>query len=224
MASQFDDSDFVDREYQTSQGPFSAAPGHNGGGVAFRPPSREEIETRSAAAQQQLAELKRAQEALERERSALEEARRRRVEFQTGREEMLQNLTRGVGLLEHSEYNARREAEQLAKSLTGLREALSGVQGLREENWTQENWNVELSKALAIIESARMEWNQARLKWTMLDGEGAGATTQNGSPLSTSGLQGRPFLDLCKLGLALTWPVALVGLLGVILLLVFRTR
>lgn len=224
MASQFDDSDFVDREYQSSQGPFSAAPGHNGGGVTFRPPSREEIETRAAAAQQQLAELKRAQEALERERGALEEARRRRLEFQTGREEMLQSLTRGVGLLEHSEYNARREAEQMAKSLAGLREALSGVQGLREDTWNQENWNVELSKALAIIESSRMEWNQARLKWPLLDGEAADRATPMNGPLSAPGLQGRSFVDLCRLGLALTWPVALVGLLGVILLLVFRTR
>lgn len=224
MASQFDDSDFVDREYQTSQGPFSAAPGHNGGGVTFRPPTREEIETRAAAAQQQLAELKRAQEALERERTALEEARRRRLEFQTGREEMLHSLTRGVGLLEHSEYNARREAEQMGKSLAGLREALVGVQGLREEAWTQENWNMELSKALALIESARMEWNQARLKWPMLDGQGGAAESSISGPLSASNLQGRSFAELCKLGLALTWPVALVGLLGIILLLVLRIR
>ena len=224
MASQFDDSDFIDRDFQSSQGSFSAAPGFNGGSVTFRPPSRTELDTRVGAAQQKLAELKRAQEELERERSALEEARRRRVEFQTGREEMLQNLTRGVELLQQAEFTARREAEQTGKTLTNLKEALTSVQGIQEETWTQENWNVELSKALASIEAARMEWNQARLKWAMLDGQPIPDLHKDGPAAPMTAWEGRSFWEMCKMGLALTWPVALVGLLGLTLLLVFRGR
>src|SRR5579862_3464159 len=100
MASQFDDSDFIDRDFQNGQSAYSAASGHNGGHPSFHAPTREELDTRVGDAQQKLAQLRRAQEDLERERAALEEARRRRAEFQTGREEMLQNLTRGVTLIE----------------------------------------------------------------------------------------------------------------------------
>ena len=64
-----------------------------------------------------LAELKRAQEELERERAGLEELRRRQMEFQTGRSEMLQHLTRGIGLLEEAELTARRDTEQMARTL-----------------------------------------------------------------------------------------------------------
>jgi hypothetical protein len=224
MASQFDDSDFIDRDFQSSQASYSAAPGHNGGSVTFRPPSRGELDTRVGAAHQKLAELKRAQEELERERAALEDARRRRLELQTGREEMLQSLTRGVELLQQTEFNARREAEQTGKTLANLRAALAAVDGIHEDAWTQENWNVELSKALASIESARMEWNQARLKWALLDGPVALEPTRSATASPIAGWEGRSFWDSCKLGLALTWPVALVGLLGVVLLLVFRTR
>ena len=67
-----------------------------------------------------LAELKRAQEELERERAGLEELRRRQMEFQTGRAEMLQHLTRGIGLLEAAELAARRETEQMARTLGGV--------------------------------------------------------------------------------------------------------
>jgi hypothetical protein len=81
-------------------------------------------------------ELKRAQEELERERAGLEEARRRRLELQTGREEVVQNLIRGVVLLEEAEFAARRDAEQMAKSLTDLRDALAKVQSIHEEQWS----------------------------------------------------------------------------------------
>ena len=66
-------------------------------------------------AQQKLAELKRAQEELERERAGLEELRRRQTEFQTGRQEIIQHLMRGLGLLEEAEFAARRDAEQMVE-------------------------------------------------------------------------------------------------------------
>ena len=83
----------------------------------LRAPTREEVDRKVVEAQQKLAELKRAQEDLERERAALEELRRRQTEFQTGRQEMIHNLTRGLGLLEEAEFNARRDAEQMVKTI-----------------------------------------------------------------------------------------------------------
>ena len=168
-----------------------------------------------------LAELKRAQEQLERERASLEEARRKRIEFQTGREEMLGHLTRGVEILKEAEFAARRDAEQMAKSLADLREALEKVSALQEEAWTQENWNTELTRALTTLENARMEWNSSRLKWPLLDGalkapEQEARQAQH--PLSF--LEGKSFWELCQLGLVLTWPVALAAMLGVSALIV----
>jgi hypothetical protein len=223
MASQFDDSDFIDRDFQSGQSTYSSTPGRDSGRSSFHPPTREELDLRVGDAQQKLAELRRVQEELERERAMLEEARRRRLEFQTGREEMLQNLTRGVTLMEEAEFAVRRDTEQMAKTLGGLREALSGVQGIREETWNQENWNTELTKALATIENARMEWNQARLKWALLNGGEAATVAKNGAPESLLGTwHETPFLERCKLGLALTWPVALVGLAALIILIALR--
>src|SRR6266487_1514662 len=207
MASEFDESDFVDGDIQAARkSPFGATQP----GGAGRPPSREELDSRVTETQQRLMELKRAQEELERERAALEEARRRRTEFQTGREEMLQSLTRGVGFLEEAEFNARRDAEQLAKTLGALREALTKVQTIHEETWTQENYNVDLTRALTIIDNSRMEWNAARLKWPLLNG--SPSPEQETSPAEKSAprsLDSLGFLQLCKLGLAFTWPLAI---------------
>jgi len=219
MAAEFDGSDFVDTDFQSSQkAGYSPAPG-----AASRPPSREELEGKVSDTQKKLSELKRAQEELERERSQLEEARRRQIEYQTGREEMTQHLTRGVALLEEAEFATRREAEQMAKSLAELREAQNKVMALNEEHWTKENYNVELTRALTTLENARLEWNSARLKWTVLDQ--ALQSSEDGSPVSGPGkvpntlFPTQSFGQLCRLGFALTWPIALVVLIGVLVLL-----
>jgi len=218
MASEFDDTDFVDSDFRRAQkSPFAASPA----GGAARPPTREELDSRVSETQQRLTELKRAQEELERERTALEEARRRRTEFQTGREEILQGLTRGVGFLEEAEFNARRDAEQLAKTLGELRAALTKVQTIHEETWTQENYNLELTRALTVIDNARMEWNAARLKWPLVNGPPAppeDGAAEGESPRSS--LESLGFVDLCRLGLAFTWPLAAVALAALSVLVV----
>src|SRR5258708_16120763 len=169
MASEFHGTEFVHSDLQAARKPSYAsaspfaAPGN-------RAPSREEVDHKVGETQQKLAELKRIQEELERERASLEETRRRQIEFQTGRQEAIQSLTRGVGLLEEAEFAARRDAEQMAKSLVDMRDALAKVESTNEQTWTKESFAVELTRALTVIENARMEWKAARLKFPILSG------------------------------------------------------
>src|SRR5215475_824605 len=123
MSSDYDASEFVDGDLQSQKSSSSG-----GATSARRAPTPEEVDSKVADAQQKLAELKREQEVLERERAGLEETRRRQMEFQTGRQEAIQNLTRGVALLEEAEFNARRDAEQMGRALVDLREALAKVE------------------------------------------------------------------------------------------------
>lgn len=225
MPAPYDFSEFVDTDAPATSPRSAPAPttATLRASVPQRPPTREELEAQVTSTQQRLAELKRQQEELERERAAVEEARRRRVEFQTGREEMLLHLTRGVALLEETDLAVRREAEQMSKSLAALRESLSRVQSLNEEAWTKENCSTELTRALTTIENSRMEWNTARLKWPLLDGKPDSAANSNSAaPMQTPALLdgSMGFGQLCRIGLALTWPVALAVLiaLGVLLL------
>jgi chromosome segregation ATPase len=223
MASDYDATEFIDGDFETRPPARSAA----AAGPGQRAPTREEVDTKVAEAQQKLAELKRAQEELERERAGLEETRRRQMEFQNGRQEMVQALTRGVGLLEESEFSARRDAEQMAKMLVELRDALAKVQAIHEETWTQESFSVELTRALTALENARMEWNSARLKFPVLSGETAEAAkdapTSEAAPI-TSLLGTQSFGELCRLGFALTWPVAGVLLAGILVVTAILLR
>jgi hypothetical protein len=224
MSSEHDPTEFVDGDLQAHKAPYSSK--SPGAGQPQRAPTREEVDSKVADAQQKLAELRREQEELERQRAALEETRRRQMEFQTGRQETLQNLTRGVGLLEEAEFSSRRDAEQMARALVDLREALSKVGALREETWTKDNFSTELTRALTTLENARMEWNAARLKFPVLSGQvpEGGASPTNAVGPRSSFLAAQSFKELCRLGLALTWPLAAVALLALATLLAVLLR
>ena len=223
MSSKLDESDFVDRDLEATQESGAPSPGADDSS-ADAPPSREELTSRVTETQQKLAELKRMQEEIERESNELQEARKRRIELTTGREEMVQHLTRGIGLLEEAELSSGRTAEQLALNVRDLQWSLDKVTGIEEGEWTEENWSVELTRALTTIENARMEWNSARLKWPVLDGE-TDLRSAAGQPqvIERPGLEQHSFWQLSRLGLAFTWPLVAVGIAVVILLILLRS-
>jgi hypothetical protein len=224
MSAHQNTGEFIDSDFQPSRpslcpplpGAASAA-----NSPANRPPTREEIEALVSEKQIKLAELKRAQEELERERAGLEELRRREIEFQTSRAEILQHLTRGIGLLEEAGLNARRDAEEMARTLSEFRDALNKVQAINEQTWTGENHSIELTRAATTIENARMEWNAARLKFPLLAGTPAASPDAAPAPANTIFPPEADLLRLCKIGLALTWPLALLGA-GIIVVLLLR--
>jgi hypothetical protein len=228
MAGEHDATEFVDTDFLAHKAPFALPASGKVSPLAVgnqRAPSREDVDRKVVEAQQKLAELRRAQEELERERSSLEELRRRQNEFHTGRQEIIQNLTRGVGLLEEAEFAARRDAEQMARTIAEFREVLAKVQAIRDETWTPETLPVELTRGLTAVENARMEWNSARLKLPALASE---AASKDGpvaaAPSAPSLLAALPFRDLCKIGLAFTLPLVAVGLLALVAFFVLLTR
>ena len=220
ISAHHDTGEFIDSDFQPASPAANAGP-PAGANKANRPPTREEIEALVSEKQIKLAELKRAQEELERERAGLEELRRRQAEFQTGRDEMLQHLTRGIGLLEEAELKARRDTESMARTVAEFRQAVQKVQSINEQAWTSENHSVELTSAATTIENARMEWNSARLKFPLL----AGAPQATPEPSESASRRVFPpdtdLLELCKIGLALNWPLVLLGA-GIFMVLLWR--
>lgn len=215
MAGEYDTTEFIDTDFTANKPSFAA-----------NAPTRDDVDRKVVEAQQKLVELKRAQEELERERSGLEELRRRQTEFQTGRQEIIQSLTRGLGLLEKAEFAARRDADQMVKTVGDFQEALARVQNIRDETWTKENFQIELTRALTTIENARMEWKSAYNKLPVLAGENrpVDAAEKNSPAAATPSLAELNFGQLCKIGLALTWPLLLVALaaLGIFIAILAR--
>ncbi len=115
----------------------------------------------------------------------------------------------------------QREAEQMARTMDDLRDALSKVETLEDVDTHDEQWKILLTRNLTTIENARMELNSARLKWSILDGQSNETATSFSANLSATPVdvvRPKSFWELCLWGLALTWPIFLVGT-GVIAIL-----
>jgi hypothetical protein len=221
MSVEYDSTEFVDTDFQnhkTLTGATSTGSGPLKPAIAPRAPSREEVDTRLTETQRQIAELQRAQEEVQRKRDALAEVRRRQTEFETGRPEMIAHLTRGLGLLEQAEFTARRDAEQMARTLADFKDALRKLQMIDAQTWSQDSFDIELTRALTTIENSRMEWNAARLKFPVLAGENGTGTPAAETRPPAPALTDLTLLQLCKLGLGLTLPLAIVGLAATALL------
>ena len=134
-------------------------------------------------------------------------------------------------MLEESEFAARQGAEQQSRSLLGLRDGLAKIQSIQEDHWTAENWSQELTRALTLVENARMEWNSARIKWPRLSNAPQAGRTPPEDSAATSAFskgagafEGKRFLELTRLGLAFTWPALVMGVMILVLLGVLLAR
>jgi hypothetical protein len=208
-----DESDFIDTEFHSARGTEYRGTANT---PSRRAPTQEELEARNQETQRKLQELKLAQQRLEEERVALEESRRRRADYHTGREDMLTHLTRGVGLLQKVEFEARQRAEESSRTLQSLQHHLQHLESSNDQAWSEEHYSTELTSALTAIENARTDWNDARLKWPCLadarpdEPDSEGAATR----VAAHGFANLSFGQLCRIGLALTWPISLVVLLA----------
>ena len=100
---------------------------------------------------------------------------------------------------------------------------LDRIKHLNHEAWTEKEYSSELTKALSLLENARMEWNSARIKISSLDGTKTTTASQNSNDLSASTLfekiDNLSFSQVFKLGIILQWPILLSTLLIFILIL-----
>ena len=133
---------------------------------------------------------------------------------------MRQHLTRAIGIRKKSELDARREAEQAARSLEGLRLSIHQVIALNEQAWTEETWDTELNKALVTLENARMEWNSARLRWPVLDDQPQNSASSSGPKDLSAFLATASWQQLCRIGFGLTWPLGAIGLVALVVFLI----
>lgn len=226
MASDFDSTEFVDTEVQSTshRSPASETEYEDAGSA----PASEELSEHSADVQSQLVSLEEKRKQLERERSDVEEAKRRRAELATGFDEMLHHLVRGVTILEEETIVAKREAEQMTKSLAALKNSLTAINQIDQskidqKKWTDSSWMNDVTKALTAVENARHEWNAARLKWPRLDGvtKEARPDAEGNMPAPELGFSDQSFGQLCRLGFALTWPIA-AAISALLLVILFR--
>ena len=132
---------------------------------------KQEVDDHMATAVHELERLRKRQEDLEREKKELEDLRRKQEEYERGKREMVERFSQSLVTLEKDELQAERLSELLGATRKRFKALLGDIQSLSEESWPEAQVREELSKALVILDDARMEYNKSMSK---IDAIGAG--------------------------------------------------
>jgi len=190
--------------------------------VVELPQHREEVDSKLDQAREHLLTLRRQQEELERQKSELEELRRKQEEYSRGRAEIADNLARGLLTLERQQIESQRLAELSGASILAFRDYAEQIQQINDGDWNSGNVRSELSRALGILEAARLEYNRARTKLDCLNPM-AGPDNK----ARPTGAERKPFtkdeiIRYACLGTAASTPLILAGTIWLIALLTVK--
>lgn len=125
---------------------------------------KQEVDTQATRAMQELEALRKRQEQLEIEKRELEEFKRKSEEFERGKRDMVANIKRSLTSIERDEMYAQRMMELLESTRNRFKALLGDLEKIDEQSWNDSNIRVELSRALGVIEDARVEYNKSMAK------------------------------------------------------------
>lgn len=186
----------------------------------------EILSERVSEADRKKIELEEKLRRLAQERDSLKDAQERRQELDQGRKDMSRELTRGIELLDTALFDTKARAEQMELALGTLKSSLARLKSIQTSEWSDAEYQEKLTQALAQLEGSRSEWEETRLKFAGILAPKNKGTASEGAETSAGGAgswfsgEGFSYNELCKVGLALTWPVATAFLMAFIALVI----
>ncbi|MFL6526724.1 MAG: hypothetical protein ACJ8IQ_01365 [Chthoniobacterales bacterium] len=180
------------------------------------PISPEMLDSQVRKAQEQLIALRHEQDRIEKQKRELEELTRRQEELERGRAEMTDKLSRSLVILEREAYDSQKKLEQIRATHESFTQHLQLLESIDSKSWNPGDLPKELSRALSTVDDARAEFSQQRSRL-----EAAATNTDPDINLpevapGTGALGGRTFAQWVQIGLAVTLPLIIFGLIALI--------
>src|SRR5437867_7410834 len=186
--------------------------------------SAEQLDSQVQKAQEQLLQLKRQQEQIEKQKRELEELSRRQAELEDGRTVMADKLTRALVVLEREAYSTQNRLEQIRATRESFSQHLELIEAIDPRNWNPSDLHKELSRALSTVDDARTEYSEQRSRLQVAGGANGDAALPDTTPGAYENTDGRSFSEWLQIGLALTLPLLIFGIIAVALFVWMASR
>jgi uncharacterized membrane protein YccC len=184
----------------------------------------EHLDSQVQKAQEQLLQLKRQQEQIEKQKRELEELSRRQEELDRGRAEMTDKLTRSLVVLEREAYNTQKRLEQIRATRESFSQHLELVEAIDPKSWNQADLQKELSRALSTVDEARTEYAEQRSRLQATSESVGDASLPDVASDVYHGEDGRSFFHWFQIGIALTLPLIIFGVIALALFFWMASR
>jgi cell division protein FtsB len=175
--------------------------------------SPELLESQVQKAQEQLLQLRRQADVIEKQKRELEELSRRQEELERGRAEMSDKLSRSLVILEREGYDSQKKLEQIRTTHESFTQHLQLLESIDPKSWNSADLPKELSRALSTVDDARTEFSQQRSRLEANGGESSEMDLPDVTA-GTAGLGGKSFAQWLQIGFAVTLPLIVFGILA----------
>jgi chromosome segregation ATPase len=187
---------------------------------------KEEINSQMATRLDELERLRARQEALEKEKSTLEQLRNNQEKYESGRREMIDHLEKSMVAMEREDVILNQRLALLTDTAASFKEMLKELRAFNEETWPLDSVGLrdELNKALAVIDNIRKEYNRSCARMDAARELKSQETIAPHLLFNEAGIargQQRGFLDWLKIGMAVSLPV-IIMLIALIVVLLTR--
>lgn len=208
-------TDFFERDLGTET-PQASQEEHQADRLARQ---RESVNRQVSGASSEIEFLRGRQEALEKERAALQDLKQKQEQYEDGKREMLESLSKTIVVVEKEEAQATRMAALLAETRERFGEMLGQLRQVDEESWVDETFETELNGALSMVNLIRDEYRKAmaRIDASSWHKTKAGKSEMTVLAASQAETGQRSFLDWMLVGLAVSLPAT--GVLIVLFLI-----
>jgi len=125
---------------------------------------KNELGEQVAGATREIEQLRWRQGELDRERKRLEELARKQVDYEKGKQDVIERLSRNLIRLQKEEAEATRAVEVLSVMRERFKESLAEMQAIDEDGWAEPEFAAELDKALVRVENAGNVLNKGLAK------------------------------------------------------------
>jgi predicted RNase H-like nuclease (RuvC/YqgF family) len=179
--------------------------------------SPELLDSQVQKAQEQLLQLRRQADVIEKQKRELEELSRRQEELERGRAEMSDKLSRSLVILEREGYDCQKKLEQIRTTHESFTQHLQLLESIDPKSWNTSELPKELSRALSTVDDARTEFSQQRSRLEASGGGEAGEMELPDVTSGTSGLGGKSFTQWLQIGFAVSLPLIVFGIVALII-------
>ena len=178
--------------------------------------SPELLDSQVQKAQEQLLQLRRQADVIEKQKRELEELSRRQEELERGRAEMTDKLSRSLVILEREGYDSQKKLEQIRATHESFTQHLQLLESIDPKSWNPADLPKELSRALSTVDDARTEFSQQRSRLEASGGESSEMDLPEVTA-GTAGLGGKSFVQWLQIGFAVTLPLIVFGILALLI-------
>ncbi len=170
---------------------------------------RNEINSQMVDRMDELERLRSRQEALEKERNALEELRQNQEKYENGKRELIQRLDQHLVYLEREEVRLNQHLALLTDTNAAFKDMREMARGLDETKWPTDSagFREELHRSLVMVDNARKEFNHAVARIEALHGDKSLPMPAISAAAPGAAAPARSFGSWLMLGLAASLPL-----------------